>query len=155
MRTTLTILRLRRLLCVGACLLWTVPAYAVDTLEVTTPDPAGHVFLKWSGTDLWEETPRHNLRYRWRLDDDDWSRWSNRTDVTLTSLDSGPHTIEVQASDASQNIDLTPAVHAFIVEAPLVAQPRRSRSRIAAHHCRAVPVRPSRRTPSSSPTAAA
>jgi sugar lactone lactonase YvrE len=79
---------------------------------------AGHVFLKWSGADLWEETPRKDLHYRWRLDDNDWSRWSNRTDVTLTSLDSGPHTIEVQASDASMNVDATPAVHAFVVEAP-------------------------------------
>jgi hypothetical protein len=33
MRNYLTIL-----IC-GACLLWTVPAYAVDTLQVTTPDP--------------------------------------------------------------------------------------------------------------------
>ena len=36
MRNYLTILRS---ICVGACLLWTVPAYAVDTLQVTTPDP--------------------------------------------------------------------------------------------------------------------
>ena len=31
-RTYLTILRLLRSICVGACLLWTDPAYAVDTL---------------------------------------------------------------------------------------------------------------------------
>ena len=35
MRNYLTILRLLHSLCVGPCLLWTVPAYAVDTLRVT------------------------------------------------------------------------------------------------------------------------
>ena len=92
-----------------------------ETQIESTPDrisSAGHVFLKWSGTDHWEQTLRKDLRYRWHLDDDDWSRWSSRTDVTLTSLDSGPHTIEVQAADASMNVDATPATHAFIVEAP-------------------------------------
>jgi hypothetical protein len=49
MRTTLTILRLLRNICVGACLLWTVPAYAVDTLQVTTPDP---VLDDWRWTEF-------------------------------------------------------------------------------------------------------
>ena len=70
MRTTLTILhRLRSALCVvapglrsmpalrsicvggcvGACLLWTVPAYAVDTLQVTTPDP---ILEDWRWTEF-------------------------------------------------------------------------------------------------------
>ena len=39
MRTILTILHLLRSICVGVCLLWTVPAYAVDTLDVKSSDP--------------------------------------------------------------------------------------------------------------------
>ena len=45
----LTILRLLRSICVGACLLWTVPAYAVDTLQFTTPDP---VLEDWRWTEF-------------------------------------------------------------------------------------------------------
>jgi hypothetical protein len=39
MRTTLTILRLLRSICVGACLLWTVPVYAVQPYTPAQPDP--------------------------------------------------------------------------------------------------------------------
>jgi len=49
MRNYLTILRLLRSICVGACLLWTVPAYAVDTLQVTTPDP---ILEEWRWTEF-------------------------------------------------------------------------------------------------------
>ena len=92
-----------------------------ETRIESTPNlisSAGDVFLKWSGADLWEETSWRDLRYRWRLDGADWSAWSNRTDVTLTSLTAGSHTFAVQAVDGSMNIDTTPARHAFIVEAP-------------------------------------
>ncbi len=44
MRNYLTILRS---ICVGACLLWTVPAYAVDTLQVSTPDPVTEAW-RWT-----------------------------------------------------------------------------------------------------------
>ena len=36
--------------CVGACLLLTVPAYAVDTLQVTTPDPVTEAW-RWTEFD--------------------------------------------------------------------------------------------------------
>ena len=37
----------RRWMCAGACLLLTIPAYAVDTLQVTTPDPVTEAW-RWT-----------------------------------------------------------------------------------------------------------
>ncbi|OGG45108.1 MAG: hypothetical protein A3F84_11825 [Candidatus Handelsmanbacteria bacterium RIFCSPLOWO2_12_FULL_64_10] len=79
---------------------------------------AGNILLRWSGRDLWDDTPPQSLRYQWRMDNGTWSSWSDRTDFTFTELTSGKHTFEVRTVDRDGNVDATPAVHAFVVEAP-------------------------------------
>jgi signal transduction histidine kinase/ligand-binding sensor domain-containing protein len=79
---------------------------------------AGNILLRWSGRDLWEDTPFREMRYQWRMDGVAWSSWTDRADHTFTELASGKHTFEVRAVDRDGNVDATPALHAFVVEAP-------------------------------------
>ncbi len=79
---------------------------------------AGNILLRWSGRDLWDRTPPDKMRYQWRLDPGNWSSWSDRSDFTFTSLSSGRHRFEVRALNQDGNFDPTPAVYAFVVEAP-------------------------------------
>jgi len=79
---------------------------------------AGNILLKWSGKDMWDQTPPDQMRYRWRLNSDPWSDWSNRTDFTFTALSAGSHQFEVQSKNRLNKVDTSPATHAFIVEAP-------------------------------------
>ena len=78
----------------------------------------GNILLKWSGRDRWDDTSPRNLRYQWRMNGGAWSSWSSWSDYTFTELASGRHTVEVRAVDRDGNVEPTPAVHAFVVEAP-------------------------------------
>ena len=78
----------------------------------------GNILVRWSGGDRWEQTARKDLRYRYRLDEGEWTPMVDRTDVTFTALSPGSHQIEVQARDLDGNLDTTPAFHAFVVESP-------------------------------------
>ena len=88
------------------------------SLDPTTDlvSSAGNILLKWSGKDMWDQTPPDQMRYRWRLNNNPWSNWSNRADVTLTALSAGSHQFEVQSKNRLSVVDASPAVHAFVVE---------------------------------------
>ncbi|MCZ6633824.1 MAG: ATP-binding protein [bacterium] len=73
--------------------------------------------LTWSGKD--NNTPQDRMRYQWRLDSGMWIPLSKRTDQMLSSLSLGRHRFEVRAVDQDGNVDPTPAVRLFIVDAPL------------------------------------
>ena len=79
---------------------------------------AGNLLVKWTGGDLWNETELEDLRYQWRLNGDVWTPASERTEITLTDLSSGEHTFEVRSVDKYSNVDPSPALQAFVVEAP-------------------------------------
>lgn len=79
---------------------------------------AGNATVRWSGRDRWDDTSPGDLHYQWRLDGGGWSVWSNRTDVTLTSLSTGRHRFEARARDRDLNVEPIPVMHALVVEAP-------------------------------------
>ena len=37
---------------------------------------AGNILLRWSGHDLWNDTPPDETRYQWRMDEGEWSEVS-------------------------------------------------------------------------------
>ena len=78
----------------------------------------GNILLHWTGRDKWDHTPIDKLQYQWRLDGSKWSDLTNRTDLTLTSLEIGNHAFEVRTMDHDLNFDPTPVRHAFVVLAP-------------------------------------
>ena len=49
------------------------------------------------------------MRYRWRLDGEGWSNWTDRTDVTYTAMSSGSYQFEVQTMNRGGRVDRTPA----------------------------------------------
>jgi ligand-binding sensor domain-containing protein len=55
--------------------------------------------------------------YEHRLDTDPWSGFEPATSFTVAGLDDGPHHFEVRARDASGNVDATPAVFDWHIDA--------------------------------------
>ncbi len=85
-----------------------------DQLE----EPA-NAFFSWRGQDRWEDTPRDDLTYSYRLSGGDWSEFSERTEIALLDLPSGNYTLEVRSRDYDLNVDASPALATFRVLPPL------------------------------------
>jgi len=83
----------------------------------------GNSHIRWSGRDLWANTPTDQLEYSWRMNAGAWSPFSPETSKTFLNLDSGKHVLEVRARDRDFNMDPTPARVEFSVTAPLWMQP--------------------------------
>ena len=81
---------------------------------------AGNILLKWFGRDRWDDTSPDDLRFQFRVNEDAWSISTNLNTFTFTGLSAGSHDFGVRAVIVSHdgNVDPTPAVHAFVVEAP-------------------------------------
>lgn len=83
----------------------------------------GNAFFSWIGRDRWEDTPRSELEFSYRLSGRNWTPFSKQSDVVLLDLPSGEYTIEVRARDRDFNVDPTPAIASFRVIPPLWRQP--------------------------------
>lgn len=80
--------------------------------------PDGDVYLAWQGQDLWQDTRSQDLWYQWRLDDGDWSAWSQQTSLQLTGVGSGAHQIKVRTIDRDGNVESDPPAFDFVVAVP-------------------------------------
>ena len=88
--------------------------------EVSQP---GNTTLEWIGRDPWRSTPTEEIQFSHRLDDEEWTPFTQKTNAVLTSLASGAHTFELKARDRDFNEDPTPAVAHFTVVPPVWKQP--------------------------------
>ncbi len=79
----------------------------------------GQIALSWEGKDVWSRTPRAELQFSWKLDNQDWSPFASEFEVILSDLQGGSHQFEVRARDFDWNIDPTPAFARFEVILPL------------------------------------
>lgn len=104
------------------------------TPETTPPDTwfveyaekisqPGNGYVSWMGSDPWNATRPESLQYSWRLDEGEWSAFSNGTGHMFLSLGSGNHILEVRARDREFNMDPTPARIQFHVIPPVWKQP--------------------------------
>ncbi len=108
---------------------WTV-RYHRDTMPPKTKieiytskvDRAGNTLISWSGSDLHEETPADQLTYSHRLNNGEWSDFSNQTSTLLTKLKSGRYAFEVRSRDVDLNIEPIPVSISFTVTPPLYKQ---------------------------------
>ncbi len=109
-----------------------------ETTLAMPPDevaPYQSVLFKFSGQDAWKQTPTHELKYAWRVNEEVWAPfvrvgtpgiWSPFTGedhALLSRLHPGQHTFEVRAMDRGFNIDPTPAKRQFVVLAPVWRRP--------------------------------
>ncbi len=76
---------------------------------------SGNAYFEWSGVDKWSRTWSNDLSYSYRLNGGGWSPFQAASQVSIPSLASGDHRLEVRARDADWNIDPTPAVATFSV----------------------------------------
>ena len=87
--------------------------------EVSQP---GNTTIVWTGADPWKATPKEELQYSFRVDENEWSPYARETTRIFQSLPSGHHTFEVRARDRDFNVDPTPASIAFTVIPPVYQQ---------------------------------
>jgi len=82
----------------------------------------GNTHIQWAAHDPWSSTPRNQLQYAWRLDEDEWSAFSPEMSQTFLKLSSGQHSLEVRSRDRAFNIDPTPDRIKFVVTPPIWQQ---------------------------------
>ena len=82
----------------------------------------GNTTMSWSGVDLWEDTPKGDLEFSWRLSGGDWSAFTKATSKALFLLPSGDYEFQVRARDKDFNIDPSPASARFVVAPPVWRQ---------------------------------
>ncbi len=78
----------------------------------------GNVLLSWIGQDPWKSTPDHKLQYSYRMDQNAWSAFTDKSNQVFLSVPHGKHRFEVRARDMDMNVDPTPAGVSFTVIPP-------------------------------------
>ena len=76
----------------------------------------------WSGKDLFKKTSDSDLKYSFRLNNKEWSEFSNKLNTTFYKLKPGKYTFEVRTRDMDRNIDASPAKATFEVLYPIWRQ---------------------------------
>ncbi|HKK60922.1 MAG TPA: two-component regulator propeller domain-containing protein, partial [Bacteroidales bacterium] len=72
----------------------------------------------WEGRDFFNDTPLNKLQYSWRLNDEDWTQFSNKEFHTFNGLKPGYYRMEVRSRDMCLNVDSSPAAIKFRVLVP-------------------------------------
>ncbi len=80
--------------------------------------------LKLSAEDRWKFTPRDRLLFSHRLDEREWSAFSESDEVALSDLAPGKHYFQARAMDRNGNTDANPARLEFIVTVPWYKEAR-------------------------------
>ncbi len=83
----------------------------------------GTMLIGCSGIDKWKHTPKGELQYSYRIDENEWSPFSSDVLISETGLRTGKHQIEVRSIDWNWNIDPTPAIWEFTVPPYWYKQP--------------------------------
>lgn len=85
-------------------------------------DKSGNTTIVWTGRHYFNKKDASTLFFSYKLNDDQWSEFSNQTSHTFTELSSGTHTFSVRAMDTEGNIDESPAMVTFKVTPPVWKQ---------------------------------
>jgi len=91
---------------------WEEPVTSIDAGPSGSVDSPVLVFLFSAEDNLDDE---EDLRFSWRLDDEDWSAWSPVRRAAFRDLRETTYTFSVRSRDQDGNIDATPAQRTFSV----------------------------------------
>lgn len=97
------------------------PETEIDRFEKKVYYP-GNTIIFWKGIDRWIETNENELQFSYKLDDKEWSDFSNEKSHSFLNMNRGKHIIQVRARDNFLNVDQTPAVIVFKVIPPIWGQ---------------------------------
>lgn len=78
----------------------------------------GAITIAFQAEDKWKFTSRHRLLYSYRLDERDWSGFSEVTRVSFGDLAPGNHYFQVRSMDRNGNVDAKPPTIEFFVVLP-------------------------------------
>ncbi|MGL1885001.1 MAG: HAMP domain-containing histidine kinase [Reichenbachiella sp.] len=94
------------------------PDTQVDTYTELVSNQ-GNAVVYWSGKLFFNMTNNDQLLFSYKMDNNDWSAYSQENSHTFLSLKDGEHTFSVRAMDKVGNVDLTPASVVFSVAPPV------------------------------------
>ncbi|NJM15205.1 MAG: hybrid sensor histidine kinase/response regulator [Bacteroidales bacterium] len=74
-----------------------------------------NAYIEWKGVDMWNRTPKTELRFSHKLDNGAWSAYTKNTSIRLENLSTGMHYLQIRAIDGDLNISTTPCQVQFRV----------------------------------------
>ncbi|MBI4658700.1 MAG: hypothetical protein HY735_07595 [Verrucomicrobia bacterium] len=83
-----------------------------------TPSTEGPVILEFGATDQWQYTPPERLLFSYRLDEGQWSPFTDSMIQTLENMRAGKHRVEVRSMDRNWNVENSFASLEFSVVLP-------------------------------------
>ncbi len=93
-------------------------------VSITPASIAGNaVAIRWQAFPYWGEVPAQDVETRFRLDDEGWSPWSARREISYLQLPPGPHEFRVQAKSLFGNLSDESGGIQFEIPYPLYRQP--------------------------------
>ncbi|TFH03047.1 MAG: hypothetical protein E4H13_00135, partial [Calditrichales bacterium] len=98
------------------------PETWITMFDPTVYQP-GNTIISWRGVDRWKNTPDEQIQYSYRMDDNEWSNFTEKTSQIFLELATGAHIFKVRARDRDFNIDPTPVEVHLNVELPFYLQP--------------------------------
>jgi signal transduction histidine kinase len=99
----------------------TLPARVDSPRQLSTEGP---VTVEFAAVDKWRYTPAERLLFSHRLDEGQWSPYTNATIQSFGSLRAGKHRVEVRAMDRNWNADAAFAFVDFSIVVPWFKEPR-------------------------------
>ena len=100
------------------------PHTTIRKMSGTPSTDEGSVIIGLSAQDKWKSTPRDRLVYSHRLDDQEWSPFSDLSEVYYSDLSAGKHVFQARAMDRNFNIEPDPSRLEFNVVLPWYREPR-------------------------------
>ncbi len=91
--------------------------------NVAEISPGGEARFTYTGIDKWKYVRAERLLYSHRIDDGEWTTFSQDTIASYENLQPGPHRFQVRAMDVHLNISEKPAVYDFVVLTPWYKEP--------------------------------
>jgi len=80
---------------------------------------SGNVIITYNGNDYWNETPSEKIQFSYRLNEEEWSPFSEKKSSVFLDLNAGNYTFEVRSRDLDNNIEPKPAQISFTVLRPV------------------------------------
>jgi signal transduction histidine kinase len=102
------------------------PPKTLDPLlrQPEVPSTIEPTVIAFRAVDKWDYTSPDDLLFSWRMDEGNWSLFSNTTIRAFPNLSSGNHRLEVRSMDLNGNKDSNTAMLAFSVIVPWFQDPR-------------------------------
>jgi signal transduction histidine kinase len=91
--------------------------------NVAEISPGGEARFVYDGIDKWKYVDADRLLYSHRIDEGEWTKFSQDTVASYKKLPAGAHRFQVRAMDVHMNVSPEPAIFDFVVVNPWYKEP--------------------------------